>query len=420
MQHDELLWGVEAVRRLVIGVLVAAVASGAWTGSAAAQDGAEVEIFWDRNRDGVRQVNEPPYGMASFKVFNPTNIAYWLQTDSQGKATLQPGRWTVAFDDERFGVTTAASAVVDPAEQGREKHVIGVHGASICGTAWLDENADGERQEGEPRVGGQRMFREHVGFVGTKAQVATGDDGSYCFLDVPTGDVQVQSGDRLGIDDTGWGVADWRSENPGEGQTSKFDVRDGKSKALSIEDPATEITGLDTALVSTEGRDAQALDITVVNPDGSTGPRDLRVGERVKIVGRYRVTGPAYDNYAGSLRLPDGMRIVETEGAPGKTDNQTVRVRFPDRRPPGQEERIVAFAVVEKPFEHSEVSLWTGESVLNPPADANAGNDGYRVLIRALPPDPGPDGRRWNLLAAFIVAAVLVVAFVTWRRRAVK
>ncbi|WP_156093876.1 hypothetical protein [Lentzea aerocolonigenes] len=408
------------MRRLVTGVLVAAVASGAWTGSAAARDGAEVEIFWDRNRDGVRQDDEPPYGMASFRVSKPTGLAYRLETNLRGKATLEPGRWTVTFDDERFGVTTAASAVVDPAEAGREKVVIGVHGASICGTAWLDENADGERQEGEPRIGGQRMFRENVGVVGTKIEVATADDGSYCFLDVPTGDVQVQSGDRLGIDQTGWGVAHWRSENPDEKQTSKFDVRDGKSKVLSIEDPYTEIIGLDTALVTTEGKDARALDITVVNPDGSTVPRDLRVGERVKIVGRYRITGPAYDNYAASLRLPDGLRIVETEGAPGKTDDQIVRVRFPDRRPPGQEERIVAVAVVEKPFEHSEVSLWTGETILHPPVDANAGNDNYRVLIRALPADPWPDGRRWNLLVVFLVAAVLVVAFVAWRRRAVR
>ncbi|MFC3896447.1 hypothetical protein ACFOWZ_33655 [Lentzea rhizosphaerae] len=409
------------MRRLVIGVLVATVASGAWTGSAAAQDGAEVEIFWDRNRDGVRQVDEPPYGMASFQVSKPANLAYRLQTNGQGKATLEPGRWTVTFDDERFGVTTAASAVVDPAEAGRGKHVIGVYGASICGTAWLDENADGERQDGEPRIGGQRMFRDYAGVVGTTVEVATGDDGSYCFLDVPTGDFQVQSGDRLGIDQTTWGVADWRSENPDERQTSKFDVRDGKSKVLSVEDPAAEITGFDTAFVTTEGRDAQALDITVVNPDGSTVPRDLRVGERVKIVGRYRVTGPAYDSYAGTLHLPEGMRIVENEGTPGEVDyNRAVRARFPDRRPPGQEERIVAIAVVEKPFVHSEVSLWTGESAFGLSRDANSGNDNYRVLIRALPADPGPDGRRWNLLAAFIVAAVLVVAFVAWRRRAVK
>lgn len=409
------------MRRPVTGVLVAAVAIGAWTGSAAAQDGAEVEVFWDRNRDGVRQEDEPPYGTASFKVSKPTNLAYRMQTNLRGNATLEPGRWTVTFDDERFLVTTSASAVVDPAEQGREKHVIGVHGASICGTAWLDENSDGERQDGEARIGNHRMRMDRPDVVGNEVTVATADDGSYCFFDLPTGDVQVQSGDRVSIDETTWGVADWRSENADEGQTSKFDVRDGKSKVLSIDDPVTEITGLDTAFVTTEGRDAQALEITVVNPDGSTTPRDLRVGDRVKIVGRYRVTGPAHDSYAGSLSLPDGMRIVETEGPPGTADDdQAVRFRSPDRRPPGLEERIVAIAVVEKPFVHSEVMLLMDGVAFTRPGDANGGNDTYRVLIRALRPDPVPEGRRWDLLLGFLVAAVLVVAFVAWRGRAVK
>ncbi|MFI6097743.1 hypothetical protein ACIA8G_19465 [Lentzea sp. NPDC051213] len=409
------------MRRQVIGVLVAAAAMGTATGTAAAQDGAEVEIFWDRNRDGVRQDDEPPYRSASFKVSKPTNLAYRVQADLNGKATLERGRWTVTFDDERFLVTTTASAVVDPAEEGRRKLVIGVHGASICGTAWLDENADGERQEGEALLGGQRMFARYPGIVGGEVEARTADDGSYCFFDVPADDVQVLSADRLRVDLTTWGVADWRSEKANEGQASKFDARDGKSKVLSIDDPAAEITGFDTAFVTTEGRDAQALDITVVNPDGSTVPRDLRVGERVKIVGRYRITGPAYDSYAASLDLPDGMKIVETEGTPGEADyNQILRTRFPERRPPGQEERVVAIAVVEKPFEHSEVTLSTGEDAFLWAGDANAGNDRYSVKIRALPADPAPAGRRWDLLIGFLIATVLVVAFVAWRRRAVK
>jgi hypothetical protein len=410
------------VRRGVIGVLVAAVAMGTVTGTAVAQDGAEVEIFWDRDRDGVRQDDEPPYGQASFKVSKPTGLAYRVQTGPRGEATLEPGRWTVTFEDERFLVTTAASLVVDPAEEGRRKFVIGVHGASICGTAWLDENADRERQEGEALLGGHRMFARYAGIVGDKVETSTADDGSYCFFDLPADDVQVLSGDRLGLDLTTWGVADWRSENADQGQRSKFDVRDGKSRTLSIDDPAAEITGFDTAFVTTEGRDAQALDITVVNPDGSTVPRDLRVGDQVRIVGRYRVTGPAYDSYAASLDLPDGMRILATEGTPGEAGHeQIVRTSFyPERRPPGQEERVVAIAVVEKPFEHSEVTLSTGEPAFQWAGDANAGNNSYAIKIRALAADPAPAGRRWDLLLGFLVATVLVVAFVAWRRRAVK
>ncbi|MGI5499017.1 hypothetical protein [Lentzea sp. CA-135723] len=404
------------MRRLVTGVLIAAATmgttAGATAGAAAAQDGGEVEIFWDHDRDGVRQDGEPPFTGASFEVSTADHLAYRLTTTYTGKAELEPGRWTVTFDDSRFLVTTPASGVVDPA-QGSTRLVIGVAGASICGTAWLDENADGERQDGEPGIGEHLMFVDYPGVRRDDTTVAADNEGRYCFHDVPAGEVDLRSQDRSPFDRMAWGVADWRSENPDEGQASRFDVRDGRARTMTVEAGA-EITGVDTAFVSTEGRDARALSITVVNDDGSTEPRDLRVGDRVAVRGRYRVSSPAHDNYKTYLDLPYGMKVVEVNGVPGAAngnDDTAVYAEFPDRQPPGQEVEVVVIATVVEPFEHSEVVLHVSG------VDADLGNDRHSVLVRALPAEPEASGWRWGLILA---AAALLIGFVLWRKRSAK
>ncbi|MFD4669982.1 hypothetical protein ACFWNN_09620 [Lentzea sp. NPDC058450] len=397
------------------GALVAAATLGTTTGTAAAQDGGEVEIFWDHDRDGVRQDGEPPFVGGSFQVSTSDHLAYRLTTTYTGEATLDPGRWTVTFDDSRFLVTTAASGVVDPA-RGSPKLVIGVVGASVCGTAWLDENADGARQDGERGIEQHLMYIDYLGAQRGDTTVATGGDGTYCFHDVPAGEAAVRSHDRRTIDGLAWGDADWRAENPDEGQASRFDVRDGRSRTLTV-GAGAEVTGLDTAFVSTEGRDARALSITIVNDDGSTDPRDLRVGDRVAVKGRYRVDSPARDNYKTLVELPLGMKVVEIHGVPGAAngnDDTSVYAEFPDRQPPGQEVEVVVIATVDEPFEHREIALHVAG------LDADRGNDRYSVLVRALPADPKPEGWRWDLFVPFLAVSALLVGVALWRRRSAK
>jgi hypothetical protein len=128
------------------------------------------------------------------------------------------------------------------------------------------------------------------------------------------------------------------------------------------------------------------------------------------------VSGTAYDSYNASLHLPEGLRIVGTEGTPSKVEDRRVVAGFPERRAPEQEEQIIVVAEVEKAFEHSEVGL----SSLG--TDSNTQNDRVAVKIRALAADPArqPATWRWDLVLGLVVALVLVTAFVVWRRKVVK
>jgi len=377
------------------------------TGVAAAQDGAEVEIFWDRNRDGVRQADEPPFGHAYFSVTNPNfrgypdTAGYPAYTDDHGLAKLEPGRWSVAFPADKYVVTTTAVAEVDPGD----KLVIGVHGAAICGTAWLDENADGQRQDGERLIGGHQLRAHHPVNIGMERTTTTADDGTYCFRDLPVDHYQLTSADRLGIDKTTWGVAHWRSDDADEDQVSKFDVADGRSEVLKVDVPGTDIDGVDTAFVKTDENIVEALGITVVNPDGSTFPRDLAVGERIKVIGEFRVRGSAYDSYNGNLSLPESLKILGTEGIPAKVEEHNVTVGFPDRRAPEQVERVVVIAEVEKAFSHREVSL-------------SAAGGRVMVKIQALAPEPVRHTTtvRWDLVITLVLLLMMVFS-VWWLRR---
>lgn len=389
--------------RTVIFVLVVLLTTGG-TGLAAAQDGAEVEVFWDRNRDGVRQADEPPFAHAYFSVTNPDfrgypdTAGYPVYTDDHGLAKLEPRRWTVAFPEESYVVTTTAVVEVAPGD----KLVIGVHGAAICGTAWLDENADGRRQDGERLIGGHEIRARHPVNVGGERTTTTADDGTYCFRDLPVNHYQLTSADRLGIDKTTWGVAHWRSDDADEAQVSKFDVADGRSKVLKVDIPGTDIDDVDTAFVKADENTVEPLGITVVNPDGSTSPRDLAVGDRIRVIGEFRARGPAYDSYNGSLHLPEGLKILGTEGVPAKVEeHNAVRVGFPDRRAPEQVERVVVIAEVEKAFSHREVSLYGTRGPVT-------------VKIQALGFEPAKRATtvRWDLVIT--LALLLMVVFSVW------
>ncbi|MFJ5986008.1 hypothetical protein [Lentzea sp. NPDC092896] len=393
--------------RKVIFVLVVLLGTGG-TGVAAAQDGAEVEVFWDRNRDGVRQADEPPFAHAYFSLTNPNfrgypdTAGYPMYTDDHGLAKLEPRPWAVAFPEDKYVVTTRAVAAVDPGD----RLVIGVHGAAICGTAWLDENADGQRQDGERLIGGHEIQARHPVNVGGERTAFTADDGTYCFRDLPVDHYQLTSADRLGIDKTTWGVAHWRSDDADEDQVSKFDVADGKSKVLKVDVPGTDIDDVDTAFVKADQNTVEPLGITVVNPDGSTFPRDLAVGERIKVIGEFRARGPAHDSYNGSLHLPEGLKILGTEGIPAEVrERNLVEVGFPDRRAPEQVERVVVIAEVETAFPHREVSL-------------TAVTERVTVQIRALGSEPAKRARTvpWDMVIT-LVLLLMVVFTVWWLRR---
>jgi hypothetical protein len=390
-----------AVRRHSTFVLVVLLAAGG-TGVASAQDGAEVELFWDRNRDGVRQADEPPYAQADFLASRSGPDTRLLRTDDNGVSKIGEGRWLVRFTDRRF-VFSEETAWAGPGE----KVSIGVHGGSICGTAWLDENADGQRQDGERLLGGHEIRRRHHSHEQT---TTTADDGTYCFRDLPVDHYVLTSADRLGIDGTTWGVAHWRSPEADQAQVSKFDVSNGETAVIKLDVAGQDFTGVDTAFVRTGQNAVEPAGITIVNADGSTSPRDLLTGERIKVIGRLRATGPAHDSYRGSLHLPEGLKILGTEGIPATVeDDNRVEVGFLERRAPEQEEQVVVFAEVLKPFEHREVSLQGDRGTVT-------------VLIRAMQAyeNPAPVRRetavRWNLVLVPVLLAAVFVVFL-WRRK---
>lgn len=179
-----------------------------------------VEVFIDANNNGERGKYE--------KMLAGTKVTAWYrmpggylseaasaETDAEGQATLanlpageyalevtlpagygftkkgKTEKATSNFMDTSSGVTATSETFALGEGEGREIGVGAMHMASISGVIWLDDNANGVKNEGE---GGQAGVQLQL--VGTKNgmtyETVSGADGSYAFTQVLPGVYKLQ------------------------------------------------------------------------------------------------------------------------------------------------------------------------------------------------------------------------------------
>ncbi|HEX8864587.1 MAG TPA: SdrD B-like domain-containing protein [Lentzea sp.] len=330
----------KSIRAAVVTVATSLVAVPlALSGTAFAQAEPQVglisgHVFNDYNGDGVQQENEPGIADAGVNVKLPSGAIRLSMTDDKGFWGVLPaekGLYEVSYFDADLANTTPATGKAEVTEDFAGAVInFGVRGGSICGTAWSDVNEDGLRQPGEPVLSGRRVRLEETGKT-----IETGADGGYCFDDLRAGAYGLSLPRRAGDQ-----VVPTRPNGD-----SKFDWNTTKSYVYTL-GKGEQLKGIDAGFVTLRP-DVKAVKIAVTNE----GP--LKPGDTLDIFGTVVANGNAPEYVDGTLTLPEGLRIVGTDGSLGpaaKVQGQRVIVKFGLRQNPGIEETLGAKVVVENEF----------------------------------------------------------------------
>ena len=190
-------------------------------------------VFWiDANHDGIRDNGETLIGNAQVKLLDGTGTEIrTITTDPLGNYSfndLAPGDYQVEFPiypDYGYTLQNAGSndtldSDADPTTRkvtgitlAQDEHKYNIDAGvykvigSIGGVYWLDENKDGQRQDGETLVQGLTVnLLDGSGNV--ISTISTGIDGSYLFEDLTPGNYQVEfvvsgTGDVITLQNTG-------------------------------------------------------------------------------------------------------------------------------------------------------------------------------------------------------------------------
>lgn len=192
------------LRRAAVGgiaglVSVLGVVSGATSAAAAQAAPTVVEttsvsgvVWFDRNRDQVRQGDEPGADAIRVMVTNTaTGEIFGSTTDGAGSYLvdgLPAGEYRVTADNVGYLPTTPEDVFVRIGAGSPATVNFGIDGGSISGVAWLDTNPDGVRQSFEPRINGITITVSGV----RAASTVTGQDGAYVVEDLPAGNHVLQ------------------------------------------------------------------------------------------------------------------------------------------------------------------------------------------------------------------------------------
>ena len=159
------------------------------------QDGRGVlkgRAFLDKNRDGIRQEDEPGIGGALIRI-RKSGLA--LRTDASGYYTIQnikEGLHEIQVDNRSLplGFALADNAVIRATI--REGHVTDVQLAivqrgQVRGFAFVDSNGDGELNKGEVRLEGAKLALRNIDQPDVKQEVYATSFGQFAFGDLPSG-----------------------------------------------------------------------------------------------------------------------------------------------------------------------------------------------------------------------------------------
>lgn len=215
--------------------------------------------FLDKNRDGIRQEDEPGIGGALIRVRN-TRMA--LRTDSAGYFTIQNikvGIHELQIDGRSLPLGYSLAENVPTKASIHDGHITDiplpiVQRGQIRGFAFIDENGDGEHTKGEQRLEGAKLVLTDTADAENQHIIYATSFGQYAFDDLPASEYE------LAIANTNSPLGDAASKpviiNLAEAEdlmvriniaavsTQTVQMAQQNSASSSIGDPDTGITGV--------------------------------------------------------------------------------------------------------------------------------------------------------------------------------
>ena len=154
--------------------------------------------FLDKNRDGLRQVDEPGLRAVVLRVTDGRR-KLGLRTDGDGYYTIQnikSGIKTITLDNRSLPLGYALSDDTLLRATIRDGHITTVdlpvvQRGQIRGFAFIDDNANGEFDKGETRLEGARLKLVSADNEEDIRETVTTSFGQYAFDDLPAGGYSV-------------------------------------------------------------------------------------------------------------------------------------------------------------------------------------------------------------------------------------
>ena len=160
-----------------------------------AKDGRGVlkgRAFFDKNRDGIRQDDEPGIGGALIRI-KGTRLS--LRTDRDGYYTIQnikEGLHDLQIDGRSLPLGFSMAADIASKASIHEGHITEVNlpivqRGQVRGFAFVDEDGNGEYTKGETRLEGAKLTLVSLDDDAAKFDVYSASFGQYAFDDLPAG-----------------------------------------------------------------------------------------------------------------------------------------------------------------------------------------------------------------------------------------
>ena len=152
--------------------------------------------FLDKNRDGIKQEDEPGVGGALIRVKN-SRMA--LRTDIAGYYTIQNikiGIHELQIDGRSLPLGYSLAEGISTKASIHEGHITDVslpivQRGQIRGFAFIDKNNDGAYNKGEARLEGARLALTDTGDTENHFEIYTTSFGQYAFDDLPAGEYEL-------------------------------------------------------------------------------------------------------------------------------------------------------------------------------------------------------------------------------------
>ncbi|MCF6221218.1 MAG: hypothetical protein L3J65_08915 [Robiginitomaculum sp.] len=152
--------------------------------------------FLDKNRDGIKQEDEPGIGGALIRV---RQSSMSLRTDAAGYFTIQNikvGIHELQIDGRSLPLGYSLAENVSTKASIHDGHITDlllpiVQRGQIRGFAFIDENGDGAHNKGEKRLEGARLSLTDTADAGNHFEIYATSFGQYAFDDLPSGEYEL-------------------------------------------------------------------------------------------------------------------------------------------------------------------------------------------------------------------------------------
>jgi len=153
-------------------------------------------VYLDRNRDGIKQEDEPGIGGALIRV---VGSRLSLRTDAAGYYTIQNikvGIHGLRIDGRSLPLGYSLSEDILSKASIQDGHITTVdlpivQRGQIRGFAFVDENGDGQHSKGEKRLEGARLSLTDTADAENHFEVYASSFGQFAFDDLPSGEYEL-------------------------------------------------------------------------------------------------------------------------------------------------------------------------------------------------------------------------------------